>query len=186
MSTSPIETPLERAARGERGGVEACIGAYGPLVWSLARRWLGSSAEAEDAVQEVFIEVWKSASRFDPNRATDRGFVAMIARRRLIDRQRKQDRRPDTEQISAKLQVSSSDHERIEGRVMAAPALKALEILPDDRKQFVVLSAVYGMSHQAVADHTGSPLGTVKSGIRRGLLAMREAMENDGFQEVGR
>ena len=184
--TTPTPTPIERVAEGDSRAVADCIDAYGGLVWSLARRWLGPGEDAEDAVQEVFVELWKSAGRFDPARASDRGFVAMIARRRLIDRRRKAERRVTTESFPDGLEVATSEHERIEGRVMAAPALAALETLPEDRRKFVVLSVVYGMSHQEVSDETGAPLGTVKSGIRRGLMAMRDVLNQDGIRGVGR
>ncbi len=182
----PGSTPLERVAQGEPGAMVACVDAYTSLVWSLARRWFGQGEDAEDAVQEVFVELWKSAGRFDPTRASDRGFVAMIARRRFIDRRRKFDRRVETESMPTGFDIGTSEHERIEGRVMAAPALAALDTLPEDRREFVMLSVVYGMSHQEVSDKTGAPLGTVKSGIRRGLMAMRDVLTQQGMEEVGR
>ena len=91
---------LQRVAAGDTEAVAACIDRFGGLVWSLARRFLDRPTEAEDAVQEIFIELWKSASRFDPSIASETTFVAMIARRRLIDRQRKLGRRLESEAVS--------------------------------------------------------------------------------------
>ncbi|MBT8477709.1 MAG: sigma-70 family RNA polymerase sigma factor, partial [Gemmatimonadetes bacterium] len=85
---------LIRVAGGDQAAVRGCLDIFGPLVWSLARRFTVTSEDAEDAVQEIFTDVWRSADRFERNRATAHGFVAMIARRRLIDRRRKEDRRP--------------------------------------------------------------------------------------------
>ena len=179
-------TPLERVAAGDERAMADCIDAYGGLVWGLARRWLGDGENAEDAVQDVFVELWRSAGRFDPSKASDRGFVAMLARRRLIDRRRKLERRITTTDLAGGLHIGTTEHERTEGRVMAAPALAALDTLPDDRREFVFLSVVHGMSHSEVAEATGVPLGTVKSGIRRGLRAMRDVLSEQGIREVGR
>ena len=69
---------LPRVAQGDRAALNECIQRYGSLVWSLARRASPSASDAEDAVQEIFVEVWKSASRFDPRIAGESTFVAMI------------------------------------------------------------------------------------------------------------
>src|SRR5215813_5986353 len=90
---------LARVASGDRGAVRDCIARYGGLVWSIARRFEG--ADAEDAVQEIFLDLWKSAARFDPRIASESAFVAMITRRRLIDRRRTRRRRPTTETIAS-------------------------------------------------------------------------------------
>ncbi len=89
------ETLLPRIAAGDPDAVQACIRRYGGLVWSLALRMSRSREDAEDAVQEIFISLWKSADRFDPSRATEVTFIAMVARRRLIDRRRAAQRRPE-------------------------------------------------------------------------------------------
>ena len=92
----PELTTLQRIAAGETEAVRECMDRYGGLVWSLARRFLYSSNEAEDAVQEIFLDLWKHAGRFDPNVAAEATYVAMIARRRLIDRVRKRTRGGNT------------------------------------------------------------------------------------------
>ncbi len=66
-----------------------CIDQFGSLIWSIARRLTRTRADAEDAVQEIFTDVWRSAGRFDPNQGSEKVFVATIARRRLIDRMRR-------------------------------------------------------------------------------------------------
>ncbi|MHC4784427.1 MAG: RNA polymerase sigma factor, partial [Planctomycetota bacterium] len=87
------ESLLQRVAAGDMAAMQECIDEYGGLIWSLARRFCPSPAEAEDAVQEVFIALWENASRFDDSKGTEVTFVAMIARRRLIDSGRKHQRR---------------------------------------------------------------------------------------------
>lgn len=85
---------LERIAAGEQHAVNECLDRYGNLVWSLARRYLRNAADAEDAVQDIFIDIWSSAGRYDRNIASEVAFISTIARRRLIDKLRKADRRP--------------------------------------------------------------------------------------------
>src|SRR5215467_13463308 len=95
------EPLLGRVAAGDDQATRTCIERYGGLVYALARRFEGGAgADIEDAVQEIFLDLWKSAPRFDPAIASETAFVATIARRRLIDRRRTRGRRPATEPIS--------------------------------------------------------------------------------------
>ena len=88
--TPTVSPPiLPRVAAGEPTALAECMERYGGLVWSIALRLTGSRADAEDAIQEIFIDLWKSAARFDGAVASEKAFVAMIARRRLIDRRRR-------------------------------------------------------------------------------------------------
>lgn len=179
--------PLLRLARGEAGAVAACVDAYGPLVQGLARRLLQDDAEVEDVVHEVFIELWRSAQRFDPAKASDRGFVAMLARRRIIDRRRRLDRRPKMVELNpVRDEPTTDEHERTIGRLHAAPAVDALRTLNADRQRWIMMAVVEGFTHSEIAEETGTPLGTVKSGIRRGLAEMRSWLERRDAREVGR
>ena len=83
------ESILARVASGDANAVRECIDEFGGLVWAIARRMARTRADAEDAVQEIFIDVWKSAGRFDPAQGSEKVFVSTIARRRLIDRLRR-------------------------------------------------------------------------------------------------
>ena len=85
---------LHRVARGDPSGMDAFLERYSGLVWSLARRHSPTPQDAEDAVQEIFMEIWRSAHRYDPSVAAEQTFIAMIARRRLIDRARRNKRAP--------------------------------------------------------------------------------------------
>ena len=82
-------TVLQRMASGDPAAVRECMDRYGSLVWSLARRLSRTASDAEDAAQEIFLDIWRSAARYDAARGSDQVFVATIARRRLIDRMRK-------------------------------------------------------------------------------------------------
>lgn len=180
------DVPLLRLARGEPGAAEACLDAYGPLVQGLARRLMPSGADVDDVVQEVLVEVWRTADRFDPARASDRGYVAMLTRRRIIDRRRRAERRPELVSFDLEVEERGDDeHRRTQGRLEAAPAVEALETLPEEKRSWILMAVVEGFSHSEIAEKTGSPLGTVKSGIRRGLTQMRRWLEQREVREVG-
>ena len=92
MSSKEAEPLLPRIAAGDSDAIQRFVDRYKSLIWWLARKH--ASTDAEDAVQEIFIDLWKSAERFDASKASEPTFVGMIARRRLIDRARKRQRRP--------------------------------------------------------------------------------------------
>jgi RNA polymerase sigma-70 factor (ECF subfamily) len=171
------ESLLPSVARGDRLAVQRCISRYGALVWSLARRLSPTPADAEDAVQEIFMDLWRSAARFDATKAPERVFVTLIARRRLIDRQRSMRARLGAE-VSLEPEhfdvapVASGD----EGRTDAATAREALKMLPAEHQKIIELSLLAGFSHGDIAKQTGVPLGTVKTIIRRGILKVRAAL----------
>ncbi len=168
------ESILKRIASGERNAVQECLTAYGGLVWSLALRMLSNSEEAEDAVQEIFIDVWKNADRFDENQASETTFVAMIARRRLIDRIRKDSRRPGIDSLEDILTEPENNNQDMQMCIEAKEAAQAMKNLRPEQRHVLHLSIVQGFSHQEIADALDMPLGTVKTHARRGLIQVRE------------
>ena len=92
---------LQRVAAGDSASVDECIARYGDIVWALARRSSPTRADAEDAVQEIFLEIWRSAGRYNPQVASEATFIGMISRRRLIDRFRQGKRTVLTESLQA-------------------------------------------------------------------------------------
>lgn len=168
---------LHRVAAGDDSATRACIERFGNLVWSLARRLSGSPAEAEDAVQEIFVDLWRSASRYDPAVASETAFVAVLARRRLIDRRRRRSRRLDTEPLADAPTVSDElGSARMEMCGEAVLAEKALAQLRPEQRQVLMLAACHGLSHEEIAVFVGLPLGTVKAHARRGLIRVREIL----------
>ena len=169
---------LPKIASGDADAVRACLDRYSPLVWSIAKK-LGSDASiVEDVVQEIFIDLWKSAARYDESVSSEATFISMIARRRLIDRRRKIGRQPDIQPLPEKLvskEPSGSSVAEIQDD--AAKAKRAMEKLRPEQRQVLQLSVVEGMTHQQIASHTSMPLGTVKTHARRGLMRIRELLE---------
>jgi RNA polymerase sigma-70 factor, ECF subfamily len=177
------EAILNRIASGDKTAVETCLNTYGGLVWSLARRMCPN--DAEDAVQEIFIDIWKNAARFDAAQASETTFVAMIARRRLIDRIRKVTRQPNIDSFEDILVEPSDASDRmIQLGVEARQAAEALKELRPEQRQILHLSIVQGFSHQEIADALAMPLGTVKTHARRGILRVREVLGLENKQEV--
>lgn len=174
---------LERIAKGDKSAVQDCLDAYGGLVWSLARRMLANHDDAEDAVQEIFIDIWKNAERFDETQASETTFIAMIARRRLIDRMRRTQRQPNIDSFEDILvEPSKDEHHQIQTCVEAKEAAEAMNNLRPEQRKVLQLSIFQGLSHQEIADLTGMPIGTVKTHARRGLIQIRELL---GLDKLG-
>lgn len=170
---------LQRIAAGDSSAVAQCVERYGNLVWSTARRWSTCHADAEDAVQEIFIDLWKSARRFDPSVASETTFVMMVARRRLIDRQRRQKRTPSvnsTPLAELPLVDPCDVFSAIEVGDEVSVARQVIGELTEAQQTVLQLSVHDGLTHQEIADRIGMPLGTVKSHIRRGLDAVRKRL----------
>ncbi len=150
---------------------------YGGLVYSLARRFCYEPGEIEDAVQEIFVALWKSAARFNSEMGSEETFVSMVSRRRLIDRRRRVQRRIQPNADADLVQPAARpEPPTTENHELGARALAALATLRPEQQRVLKLTIVQGLSHEQVAQSTGMPLGTVKTHARRGLLALREAM----------
>jgi RNA polymerase sigma-70 factor (ECF subfamily) len=166
---------LRRVAAGNLTAVQACMNRYGPLVWSLARRYTPSHEDAEDATQEIFTEIWKSADRYDATRGSEAVFITVLARRKLIDRARARHARIRTEPIGPEAEaqtdgaVSADDSE-------TGLASRALAGLADQERELLLLSVVEGRSHSEIAAAKGLALGTVKTILRRALLKVRDGV----------
>ena len=172
-SIAPV---LPEVAAGNRDAMEHCLQRYENLIWSVAHRYLGASPEAEDVVQEIFIELWKTAGRFDATRASESTFVMMIARRRLLDARRRFARQPVRAELEAAAEtaIPAVPETRLDDD--AQRALQALQALPAEQQQLLRLSLRDGLTHAEISAQTALPLGTVKTAIRRGLLRLRQTL----------
>lgn len=172
---------LEKVARREDGAVEEMLDHYGSLVWSIVKKFCFNPSECEDAAQEIFVELWKYAPRFNPAIANETTFIAMIARRRMIDRMRRQSRQVATTSVDGQENVLKDPDfsgESLE-RESAGMAMKAFDKLRPEQKQVLGLSIHHGHSHEQISATTGLPLGTVKTHARRGLLRLRELLNSN-------
>ena len=176
---------LQRVAAGEPGAINECLNRFHGLVWSLARKLGAPAADAEDAVQEIFLDLWKSAPRFDPSIASETTFVAMIARRRLIDRGRRRMRRPEAMMIEESVASPSAQSDPVEVREAASLVQDAFQNLRPEQQRVLQLSIHHGCSHEQIATATGLPLGTVKTHARRGLIRLRQVLADAGVTPDG-
>jgi RNA polymerase sigma factor (sigma-70 family) len=178
---------LLRVATGDTVAVEQCIERFGGLAWSLARRFSANPSDADDAVQEIFIELWRSASRYDEAIGSEATFVTMIARRCLVNRFRQQRRRPETTELPADLPaVVTGQLDPVEQADEVARIAEEMRRLRPEQQAVLKMSIYDGLSHDAIAKSMGIPLGTVKTHARRGLFRIREAMSGaiqDGAKE---
>lgn len=171
-----VGTLLERVASGDRAAISQCVSEFGPLIWALVARRVGRGPDAEDLVQEILLEVWRNAGRYDSTRSSEATFVAVIARRRLIDRFRRRAARP--EDASADLELPSEQQRQIEASVDARRVLEELDSFPEEQKNVLMLATLNGLSHSEIAEQTALPLGTVKTHLRRGLNRIRERLRS--------
>jgi len=179
---------LPRVARGDQAATRECIKRFGGLIWSIAKRLMIPDAQIDDAVQDVFVEIWKNAGRYDVNIASETAFVAVIARRRLIDQIRRLNRQTDTTAMSEAVEADATAggwRGRGEGVSVgtaqeaseeAVEAAKALDQLSVDQQRVLRLSIYRGLSHELIARVLNMPLGTVKTHARRGLIRLREIL----------
>ncbi len=175
MTNFNEQTILKRIAAGDQTAVEDCINQYGNLVWALAKKYAPTREDAEDAVQEIFTEIWQNAARYDDRKAREITFITTIARRRLIDRVRKIYRRPQTSSLESVFVTNSYEPSAFK-QVQAKEVVKAMEILRPEQRELMLLNIYEGMSHNEISEATGVPLGTVKTHIRRGFERVRSVL----------
>lgn len=185
MNYYPLETTttqqsiLARIATGDEAAVQDCITTYGNLIWSLAKKFTARQDDAEDAVQEVFMEIWQNAGRYDATKSAEITFISMLARRRLIDRLRKTYRQPNVQSIDEYIESSPNVFEsEIHTKIQARRTVKAIRTLRPEQQELVMLSIYEGMSHSEIARAKEMPLGTVKTHIRRGFDKVRAVMNH--------
>ena len=172
--TAPALPPalLPRIALGDEAAFNECVRRYGRLVYAIARRYLREASDVEDACQEIFLALWRSAGAFDEARGTEATFIALVARRRLIDRQSTPGTRP-LPNVDAEPAVASSALERYVDARAAAAALSACN---EEQKRVIMMAAFQGLTHDEISKELAIPLGTVKSHYARGIDRVKRAL----------
>jgi RNA polymerase sigma-70 factor (ECF subfamily) len=172
---------LLAVARGDESAFARVYDRYAPILLGLLLRILRSRAEAEDVLQEVFLQVWQQARSFDPARGRAFTWLVTLARSRAIDRLRAVDSRERAAQRSAgdappePARAEWVDETAI--RAERAEAVRAaLAELPEEQRQVLVLAYLEGMSQSEIAEAKNQPLGTVKTRTRTGLKKLSEAL----------
>jgi len=167
---------LPRVAKGDASAVDACLDRYGGLVWSLACGL--ASADPEDAAQEVFIHLWQNAGRFREELGTEVAFVSTLARRRLIDRRRRASRAPEIVSLDGEWMVDATNDPaaQVVASEEKAQISRCLGKLKERDRDVIELSIYEGQSQTEIAERLQTPLGTVKTLVRRALIQLRDCM----------
>lgn len=173
-----IEQALAACAGGDKNALRRIYDQECPRMIGVAQRMLKRRALAEEAVQDSFILIWRHAGRFDPQRGSGLTWIYAILRNRTLSILR-DERRMETDEnpIGAEAASDDDDPETVMAKLSDAEALRGcLETLPAARRGMVLLAFAQGLSHGEIAGRLGMPLGTVKSWIRRSLIALRECL----------
>ncbi len=179
------EALVALVARSDEGALGELYDRYGRVAYGLARRVLRDAALAEDAVQDAFLAVWRTAGRFVPERAQARTWLLTIVHRRAVDLVRREERRRTEPIDDAPEEVGTDtaesawlgfERERVRG---------ALSLLPDQQREALELAYYGGFTQSQLAERLGEPLGTIKSRMFNGLARLRELLA-DGHPEEER
>lgn len=154
---------------------------YARILYAVAFKALGSVEESEEVVLDVFAQVWRTATRYDPDKGRVDTWLFMITRSRVLDRLRGKQRSTKTEVASVEAEIQSlrTSVDPVEAAIVSerqALVSAALNQLPDEQRRVLELSYFKGLSHGEIAAQTGFSLGTVKTRIRLGLNKLRAAL----------
>jgi len=170
---------LLRTADGDQRAFAELYDTLSPRVFGLIRRVLVNRAQSEEVLQEVFLEIWQSASRFAPNKGQGRTWVMTIAHRRAVDRVRASQSSADRD-VRAGLRDIGVAHdsvaEQVELGMDGEKVVAALGGLPAAQREALVLAYFGGYSQNEISVLIGAPLGTIKTRMRDGLSRLRTAM----------
>ena len=170
------EALIALAARGEEPALAALYDRYGRVAYGLALRVLRDSALAEDAVQDAFLAVWRSAHRYIPERSKPSPWIMTFVHRRAVDLVRREERRRADQLTEADATVGGSVDEDAWLRLERERVQGALRQLPDQQREAIELAYYGGFTQSELAERLGQPLGTIKSRMFTGLTRLRELL----------
>ena len=176
---------MRRVAADDQEAVAELYDRFAPLVYRMAYQTLPTRAEAEDAVQEVFVRLWRTASRFDPKRAALVTWVMLLSRRHLVDRLRRAKARlkPGRFEDGWTPPVDESQPIQDERDERLAGLMAKVDTLPDLQRTVITRAYVAGHTLKQISDDLNVPLGTVKSALSRALAKLREKINPEEFAQ---
>jgi RNA polymerase sigma-70 factor (ECF subfamily) len=164
---------LTRIGQRDENAMEDLFRRYSGAVYSVALRVLHDSGQAEDVLQEVFLQLWRTPAAFVQQRGSLGGWLVVIARNRAIDLLR---RRKPTDSVEDVVLASSVNvAEEAERNTTMQKVRQVIAGLPQEQRKTLELAYFEGLSHTEIASRTGDPLGTVKTRIRQALISLRKA-----------
>jgi RNA polymerase sigma-70 factor (ECF subfamily) len=174
---------LVAIAEGDQHALAALYRHRGSLLYSLLLRMLVNETEAQEAMQDTFLHIWRRAGNYDSERSSPVAWMLMIARGLAMDRLRARSRRNaglaayEQEVASLEVEVNSGTWQT-ERDELADACAAALNSLPEPQGRALQLAFFRGWTHEEISKAVGEPLGTVKARIRRGLLALRQVLKD--------
>jgi RNA polymerase sigma-70 factor (ECF subfamily) len=172
---------VERLCAGDTRALEELYDRYSDLLYSLVMRILRRTAEAEDVVQETWLQAWRNAAAYDPARGTVGAWLVMAARSRALDRVRSEGSRLRAETAAAAEPPPSPEDPSVAAasRQLSSRVIAALEQLVPQHRQVLELAYFAGLSQSEVANRLSAPLGTVKSWTRQALMRLSELVPQE-------
>lgn len=175
LTALPSDNALVSAmGNGDESAMGLLYDRYSPIVYSVALRVLGDEGMAEDVLQEVFMQLWRNPAAFDSSRGALGAWLAVITRNRAIDCLRK--RRPETDIDEVVVSIEPDLALTAERTRTVTKIRHALGSMPVGQRTALEMAYFEGLTHSEIASKTGEPLGTIKTRIRTGLLALRGAL----------
>jgi RNA polymerase sigma-70 factor (ECF subfamily) len=172
---------LRRIGAGDGLAFASFYDQYSGLLFSIVVRILNDSHEAEDVLQEVFLQIWDKAASYDPRLGKPASWVVTLARNKAIDRIRASQRRSKLlEQASTEVAVapenSKTANEQVHGKENAELIRNVVAALPQDQRRAIEMAFFSGLTQNEISETLREPLGTVKARIRRGMLKLRDQL----------
>jgi RNA polymerase sigma-70 factor (ECF subfamily) len=173
---------LRRIGAKDRDAFAQFYDHYSTLLFSIATKILRDAAEAEDALQETFVQIWEKAGNFDPKLGQPLGWAVTLVRNRAIDRIRASQRRNLlTQEAGAEFVIATKESETANETVCGLEKAKLIQSamveLPVEQRRAIELAFFSGLTQNEISEKLKEPLGTVKARIRRGLLKLRDQLE---------
>ena len=170
---SPDAMLVSAIRSGDEQAMAQLYERYSSIVYSVALRVLGDTGAAEDILQEVFMQLWRSPEVFDATRGSLPGWLAVITRNRAIDSLRK--RRPEADIANVIVSIEPDLAGAAQSTRMLEKIRGTLGGMPASQRSALEMAFFDGLTHTEIAEKTGEPLGTIKTRIRSGLLTLRKA-----------
>ena len=168
---------LARVAMGDRAAFDARYDRVAAPVFGTVRNVVRDPGLTEEVTQEVFVEVWRAASRFDASKGSPMAWVATIAHRRAVDRVRSEQRSADRDRRAASPMIAYDDvAETVENHLDRERVRRCLGALTDLQREAVTLAYYGGQTYREVAGLLGVPAGTVSTRMRDGLIRLRDCL----------
>ena len=170
---------LRRIAANDRQALAEFYDLIAAPLFSTATRILGDAHEAEEVVQDVFVQIWEKAATFDAALGSPFTWAMRITRNRSIDRLRSRQRRSKlAEQFQENFEITSDGAAAVElGEEAVGQIRSTVGSLPADQRRVIEMAFFGGLTHAEIAEALGEPLGTIKARIRRGMMKLRESLQ---------